>query len=137
MKKRSQNKVIMVGEGGKRTEQRSEQEALNLDPFTAELLDGEDGRVVPRDEAKCGDDDVASADLDEALVGRAVLAIEADLLQDNVLVEVDTVEGDVEQEPARTGADEQLGVLPLGEVVDELCDAVSICVKWEGNWAYP
>ena len=127
----------MVGEGGKRTEQRGEQEALDLDPFTAELLDGENSGVVPRDEAERGDDDVAGADLDEALVGRAVLAIEADLLQDDVLVEVDTVEGDVEQEPARTGADEQLGVLPLGEVVDELCDAVRICVEWEGDWAYP
>ena len=120
-----------------RTEQSGEKEALNLDPLAAQLLDGEYGDVVPGDEAQGGDDEVADRDLEEALPGLAALAVEADLLQHDVLVQVDAVEGDVEQEPARTGADEQLGVLPLGEVVDELCDSVSACIRWEGKRAYP
>ena len=95
VKKRSQNKVIMVGEGGKRTEQRSEQEALDLDPFTAELLDGENSGVVPRDEAEHGNDDVPDRDFEEALPWRARLAIKPDLLQDDVLVQIDTIERDI------------------------------------------
>ena len=74
------------------TEERGHEEALDLDPLAAEVLDAEDRDVVPGDEAERGDDEVADADLEEALPGGAAAPVEADLLQDDVLVEVDAVE---------------------------------------------
>ena len=74
------------------TEERLEEEAHDLDLLAAELLDGEHGHVVAGDEAERGDDEVAGRDLEEARPGVAALAVEADLLEDDVLVQVDTVE---------------------------------------------
>ena len=45
-----------------------------------------------RYESERGDDDVADRDLEEARPGRAGGAVEPDLLEDDVLVEVDAVE---------------------------------------------
>ena len=54
-----------------RTEQSGEKEALDLDPFAAQLLDGEDGDVVPGDETERGDDQVPDADLEQPRPRRA------------------------------------------------------------------
>ncbi|KAI3481487.1 hypothetical protein L1887_56034 [Cichorium endivia] len=45
---------------------------------------------------------------------------EADGGEDGGLVEVDAVEGDIDEEPAGGASDELLCVFPLGEVLDEL-----------------
>ena len=68
------------------TEERGHEEALDLNPLAAEVLDREDRDVVPGHEPERGDDDVADADLEEALPRRAALPVEADLLQHDVLV---------------------------------------------------
>lgn len=47
------------------------------------------------------------------------MAVEAYLLEDDVLVEVYAVEGDVEEEPGEGGAEEDAQVAPFGEVVEE------------------
>ena len=76
----------------RRTEESSEQEALNLDPLAAELLNCEDGDVVSGHETESSDDDVADTDLEELVPGSTSLAVEANLLEYDVLVQVDTVE---------------------------------------------
>ena len=81
-----QRTVWSLGPGGGLTEERGEEEALDLDPLAPEVLDGEARGVVAGDEPERGDDQVADADLEEALPRRAALPVEADLLQHDVLV---------------------------------------------------
>ena len=79
-------------------EQRLHEEAHNLDRLASESLDGEHSNVVAGDETQGGNDNVADGDLPEALPGCASLAIEADLLEYDVLVQVDAVESNVKEE---------------------------------------
>lgn len=50
---------------------------------------------------------------------------ETDVGQQDRLVEVDTVEGNVDKEPRRGRPDEDLEMTPLGEVIDECTE---LCV---------
>ena len=45
-----------------------------------------------RNEAESGDDQVTNTNMEESLEGSTSLSVKADLLQDNVLVQVNTVE---------------------------------------------
>lgn len=65
---------------------------MQLDEFPAKGFDGEDCGVVAGNEAKRGNDHVSSRDLEHLLPRCTFLAIEADLLEDDILVEVDAVE---------------------------------------------
>ena len=65
---------------------------MDLDPFPTELLDGEDRDVVAGNKAKRSDDEVADADAEEPVPRRAIAAVEANLLEDDVLVQVDAIE---------------------------------------------
>lgn len=126
-----------------RTEKGGHEEALDLDPLAAKLLDGEDGDIVSGDEAERGDDEVANADAEEPVPRRAGVTVKADLLQHDVLVQVDAVEPvqpitcefgvylgnrarqdvrNVKQEPARARAKEDLCMAPLGKVRKELLE---------------
>lgn len=108
------------------TEERREEEALDLDPLAAELLDREDGHIVPGDEPERRDDQVPHPDLEQLVPRGPGLAVEPDLLQHDVLVEVHAVERDVEQEPAHARPDEHLQVPPLREVLQELAEVPAL-----------
>jgi hypothetical protein len=69
-----------------------EQEAKELDLLPADLLDEENGEIVPRHEAERSHNQVAGRDFEELVPRRTGLPCETNLLQDDVLVEVDTVE---------------------------------------------
>ena len=63
-----------------------------MDPFPAELLDREDGDIVAWHESECRDDDATDCDLEQTVPRCSILAVKADLLQYDVLVQVDAVE---------------------------------------------
>ena len=65
---------------------------MDLDPFSPEPLDAEDASIVSRNESEGGDDQVASSDLEKLLPRCAVRTVKANLLKDNILVEVNSVE---------------------------------------------
>ena len=104
---------------------------------------------MPRtwNETQCGNDDITDGDLEEAFPRRASLASEPDLLENDVLIQVDTVETiheraeskrslltksgeidarDVEQEPARARPDEDFRVPPFREIVNEFWNDSSV-----------
>lgn len=68
------------------TEERGEEEALDLDPLPAEPLDCEDGDIVPRHETKRGHDQIPEANLEQARPRAPALAVEPNLLKHDVLV---------------------------------------------------
>ena len=112
------------------TEQRSKQKSLNLYPLPPQLLNRQDRHIIPGHEPERRDDQVPDADLEQAVPRAALGAVEPDLLQDDVLVQVDAVEGDVEQEPARARPHEHAQVPPLGEVREEVPEVarLGVCV---------
>ena len=65
---------------------------MDLDPFSPEPLDAEDAGIVSGDETEGGDDQVSSSDLEELLPRCAIRTVKANLLKDNILVEVNSVE---------------------------------------------
>ena len=65
---------------------------MDLDPFSPEPLDAEDASIVSGNETEGSDDQVASSDLEEFLPRCAVRTVKANLLKDNILVEVNSVE---------------------------------------------
>ena len=64
---------------------------LRPSPFSPEFLDRQDSHVVLRHKTERSDDEVTGSDLEETIPRASRLAIESDLLQDDVLVEVNTV----------------------------------------------
>ena len=64
---------------------------MDLDPFSPEPLDAEDTGIVSRNETEGSDDQVTSSDLEELLPRCAVRTVKANLLKDNILVEVYSV----------------------------------------------
>lgn len=79
-----------------REEERGHEEPLRLDPLAPQLLDRQHRRVVPWHEPQRGDDQVPDGDFEEPVPGGPVGAVEPDLLEDDVLVEVDAVEPGVD-----------------------------------------
>ena len=65
---------------------------MDLDPFPPEPLDAEDTGIVSGNETEGSDDQVTSSNLEELLPRRAVRTVKANLLKDNILVEVNSVE---------------------------------------------
>jgi len=63
-----------------------------LDPLATKLFDRQDGGVVSWDESESGDDHAASGDFEETLPRCTRLSVITDLLEDDVLIQVDTVE---------------------------------------------
>lgn len=96
----------------------ADDEALNLNPATAQDLDEVDCEEVARDVAGCGDDEISVSVLEQ----RVVLGLsfrKADCTKQNRLIQIETVEGYVDQEPCRCGTDQGLQVAPLAEVGEE------------------
>ena len=98
--------------------ERADEEALNLDPPTTKNLDEEDGEEVPWHVSGRGDYQISISVLEERVVFGFAFG-ETDRSQKHGLVEIDTVKGDVDQEPAGCGADQLFQMSPLAEVDQE------------------
>lgn len=109
------------------------QKPLRLYPLPTQPLDRQHRRIIPGYEPKSSDDKVPDGYLEEPGPGRAGVAVEAYLLEDDVLVEVYAVEGDVEEEPGEGGAEEDAQVAPFGEVVEELCEICVMSVRTQAR----
>ena len=107
---------IVAGNDGKH--QSTDQEALNLNPATTKYLDKDDGQEVSRHVSRSSDDKITVSVLEESVVFGFAFG-EADGRQEDGLVEVETVEGDVDKEPAGCRTNELLQVSPFAEIDHE------------------
>lgn len=96
----------------------ADEEALNLDPATTKYLNEENGEEVPRHVASRSNDEISICVLEEGLVFRFTFG-EPNCGQKHRLVEVETVKGDVDEEPGGCSTDELLQMSPLAEVNHE------------------
>jgi len=84
-----------------------DQEPLDLDPFPAQDLDEGDCEEIAGHVAGSGDDEIAVGVLEQGVV--LVFALgEADGGEQDGLVEIGAVEGDVDEEPSERGPEEDL-----------------------------
>lgn len=93
---------VVAGDDGKH--ERTDEEALNLDPATPQDLNEVDGQEVPGHVARRSDDEIPISVLEERVILGFALG-ETNGRQKHRLVEVQTVKGDIDQEPGGCGAD--------------------------------
>lgn len=110
---------LVVGETDDDEDDGEHDEAHELDGFAAEGVDGGNGDPVTRDSAGADDDEVTDSGVVEDFVDGVAGGV-ADGGQDDRVVERDTVESDVEEEPGTGGTEEDLAVLPLAVVAAEV-----------------
>ena len=118
--------VIVAGNDGKH--ERADEKALDLDPATTEYLNEEYRQEVPGDVARRSDDEIPISVLEERIVFRLAFG-ETNRGKKDRLIEVEAVEGDVDQEPAGCGSDELLQMSPLAEV-DHECLQLHVLGRW-------
>ena len=118
---------VVAGDDGEH--KRSDDEATNLNWLTADDFDESNGEEVSRDVSGSGDDQVTESSDEEGVVFVAALG-KANETQEDGLVQVDTVEGHINEEPGGRSTDEDLEVAPLGEVGGECGPArcLEICL---------
>lgn len=113
------------------------EETAELEPFATNDIDGEESKVVAGQETESSDDNVTGGNVEELIPGVTLLSTITDLCEHDGLIQlgemlvywniqregetyVDTIEGDIDEEPAKSGTKENAEVLPLGEVGDKL-----------------
>ena len=107
---------IVPGNDGKH--ERADEEALNLDPATTEYLDEENREEVPGDVAGRSDDEIPIGVLEKGVVFGFAFG-ETNRGEKDRLIEIEAVEGDVDQEPAGCGPNELLQMSPFAKVDHE------------------
>lgn len=110
---------LVVGETHDAEEDGQDDEAHELDWLAANSVNESDGHPVTWDGTSADQDDVTNGNVVEELVGVDTLAV-TDSLKDGRVVETDTVESNIEQEPRGGGTEEDLSVLPLADVPEEV-----------------
>lgn len=90
-----------------------------MDRFAANSIDSRDSNPVTGDGTSANQDQVTDRNVVEDLVDRVALGV-TNRLQDGCVVETDTIEGNVEEEPGTSSTKQDLAVLPLAVVVDEV-----------------
>ena len=76
----------------------ADQEALDLNPAAAEDFNEGDGEEVARDVTRRGDDEIAVSVLQKSVILGLAFG-ETNVSEEDGLVEIDTIEGYVNQEP--------------------------------------
>ena len=94
-------------------------ETTELNRLAADSINGCNGDPVTGDSASADQDQVTDRDVIEDLVNGVTLGV-ADLLQNGGVVETDTVESDIEEEPGASSTEEDLSVFPLTVVAKEV-----------------
>ena len=77
----------------------ADEKALNLDPATTKDLDEINRKEVPRHVARRSDDEISVSVLEECVVFGFAFG-ETNRSQKHGLVEIETIKGDVDKEPA-------------------------------------
>ena len=108
--------------------ERTDEEALNLDPATTKNLDEVDGKKVPWHVSGGGDDQISISILEKRVVFGFAFG-ETDRSQKHRLVEIDTIKGDIDEEPAGCSADQLFQMSPLAEVGHE-CRQLHVSSRW-------
>jgi hypothetical protein len=98
---------------------RQNDEATELNRLAANGVDSSDSNPVARDGTSANQDQVADGDVVQDFVDAITLGI-TDGLQNCCVVETDTVESNVKEEPRAGSTEQDLSVLPLAVVVDEV-----------------
>jgi len=98
--------------------ERSDEETTDLNGLATDNLDKGNGEEVTRNVTGGGDDQV-TVGVDEKSVVLVATLGETNGCKEDRLVQVDTVESNIDEEPGGSSTDEDLSVSPLGEVVDE------------------
>ena len=107
---------VVTSDNGKH--ERSDDETTNLNGLTTDNLDESNGEEVSWHVSRGGDDQVTESSNEEGVVLVAALC-ETNQTEEDGLVEVDTVKGNVDEEPGGRSSDEDLEMAPLGEVGGE------------------
>ena len=90
---------MCVVAGNDTEHQRTDQEALYLDPTTTEDFNKVDGEEVSRHVASGSDDEISVSVLQKRIILGFAFG-EADGGQKHGLIEIETVEGDIDKKPA-------------------------------------
>ena len=117
---------IVAGNDGKH--ERADEEALNLDPATTKYLNEENRQEVPGDVARRRDDEIPISVLEKRFVFGFAFG-ETNRRQKDRLIEVEAVESDVDQEPARCGTKQLLQMSPFAKV-DHECLQLHVFGWW-------
>ena len=107
---------IVAGDDGKH--ESADQEALNLNPATTKYLNEENGQEIPRHVTRRSDDQIAISVLEELIVFGFTTG-ETNRSEKHGLIQVETVKGNIDKEPARCGTNELLHMSPLAKVDHE------------------
>lgn len=97
--------VVVAGNDSKH--ERADQEALNLDPATTKDLDKCNCKEVPRHVARGSDNQVSISVLQKRVIFRLAFG-ESDGSQYDGLIEIETIKGNVNEEPARCSTNQLL-----------------------------
>ena len=118
---------VVAGDDGEH--EGGDDEATDLNWLTTDDLDKSNGEEVTRHVSGSSDDQVTESSDEEGVVFVAALG-EADQAEEDGLVQVDTVESHIDEEPGGRSSDEDLEVAPLGEVGGECSPArcLEICL---------
>lgn len=96
----------------------ADQEALDLNPTSSKNLNEIDRQEISRYVASGCDNEIPIGVLEQGIVFCLSLG-ETNGGEQDGLIEIDTIEGDIDQEPRGGGADEGFEMSPLGEVDQE------------------
>lgn len=110
--------VNLTGQDGE--EERSHKEATKLEPLATDDIDSEESKVVAWEETEGSDDDVTGGELEELAPSVLADTTITDLSEHDGLIQIDTVERNIDKEPAKHGTEENTEVVPFLEVVEEL-----------------
>jgi hypothetical protein len=116
---------LVVGTSEDTEHEGSDKEALNLDPFTAEKLNEGNGKEVSRNVTGNGNNQVTFGVLEKVLV-RVLSGSVSDIGKNDRLIQVDSVESNIDQEPGHGATEKGEGVSPVLEVLDESCHLNSL-----------
>ena len=93
--------------------------STELNWFAANSIDSCDRDPVTRDSTSANEDQVTDGDVVEDLVDAVALGV-TNRLQDSCVIETDTVESNVKEEPRASRTEQDLSVLPLAIVLAEV-----------------
>ena len=119
---------MFIVAGNDTKHERADKETLDLNPATTKNLNKIDCKEVPRHVAGRSDYQISIGVLEERVIFGFAFG-ETDRSQKHGLVEIETVKGDVDKEPAWCCANKLLQMSPLAEV-DHECLQLHVSSRW-------
>ncbi len=110
---------FVVGKADDDEEDGEDGETHELDGLSADGIHGGDGDPITRNGTGQSDDEVANGGVVEDMIHILAAGV-ADRGEDDGVVETETVESDIQEEPRTGGADEDFGMLPLAVMMGKV-----------------